>query len=232
MDIETMDEKLHKYVGQRGDIDRTERVLFLNESQKELALSFFFDSLETISATGITTVVDKESYAIPTNDYYIETMRNRTTTPLRDYPLTEKEWDWYILNHAKADVGDPEFWAMHGDLIYLHPTPDQVFTIRTTGRRLPIDMVFSSGTDTTLPEDWHLIIVLMAAVDLLFMYGNDSRAINLKNEALSKIATRQEKRTLRRVHGSAQLSPGVRKPLSGSSRRYGHYHHHHDDYHG
>jgi hypothetical protein len=218
VDIETMDAKLHKYVGQRGDIDRTERVLFLNESQKELAMSFFFDSLETISDAGITTVDGTESYTPPVADYYIETMRNRTTSPFRDYPLSERDWDWYTWNHAEADEGDPEYWTMHGDLIYLHPTPDQIFTIRTAGRKLPVDMDYDAGTDTTLPEDWHLIIVLMAAVDLLFMYGNDARAITLKNEALGKIATRQEKRTLRRVRSTAQLSPGVVKPLGRGGR--------------
>jgi len=222
VDIETMDTYLNKYVGQRGDIDQTERVLFLNESQKDLAMSFFFDELETISSSGVTTVNGTESYTPPVADYYIESMRNRTTSPLRDYPLAERDWDWYIQNHAKADKGDPEIWVMHGDLIYLHPTPDQVFTIRTTGRKLPAAMVYATGIDSTLPEDWHLIIVQMAAVDLLFMYGNDARAITIKNEALGKIATRQEKRTLRRVRSTAQLSPAVIKPLSGRGSRWRH----------
>jgi hypothetical protein len=222
VDIETMDTYLHKYVGQRGDIDRTERILFLNESQKELAMSFFFDELETISSAGITTVDGTESYTPPSADYYIETMRNRTTSPLRDYPLSERDWDWYTQNHAQADEGDPEIWSMHGDLVYFHPTPDQVFTILTTGRKLPADMVYSSGTDCTLPEDWHLIVVMMAAVDLLIIYGNDARAITIKNEALGKIATRQEKRTLRRVRSTAQLAPGIIKPLSGRGSRWRH----------
>lgn len=222
MDIETMDTYLHKYVGQRGDIDQTERVLFLNEAQKGIALSFFFDELETISAAGITTVDGTESYTPPTNDYYIETIQNKTSSPSRDYPLTEKDWEWYIQNHAAADEGDPEVWVMRGDLVYFHPTPNQVFTLQTSGRRLPADMVYASGTDCTLPEDWHLIVVMMAAVDLLFMYGNDARAITIKNEALSKIATRQEKRTLRRVRSTTQLAPAVIKPLGGRGSRWRH----------
>ena len=214
-----MDTLLHKYVGQRGDIDQTERLLFLNESQQNIALAFFFEELETLVST-LTTTSGTESSTPPTADYYIETMRNRTSSPDVDYEMVERDWDWYNRNHAEDDTGPPEVWVMHGGSVYFHPTPDDTYTMRTTGRKLPVTMTISPDVEPVIPADWHLIVVMQAAVDLLFMYGNDARAITLKNEALSKISTRQEKRTLRRVRSTAQLSPAVIKPLSGRGSRW------------
>lgn len=217
--ITKMDSLLHKYVGQRGDIDQAERLLFLSEAQQDLAIPFFFEELETLVST-LVTVSGTESYTPPAADYYIETMRNRTTTPDRDYELSERDWDWYNRNHAEDDEGEPEIWVMHGALVYFHPTPNDAWTIRTGGRKLPATMTISPDVQPELPKDWHLIIVLRAAADLLFMYGNDVRAITLKNEALAKISTRQEKRTMRRNRDTAQFTPTVIKPLSGRGSRW------------
>ena len=207
-----MDDLLSLYVGQRSDATAARRLLYLNEAQKAIALSFFFDELETLNST-IATVDGTASYNFPTNDYHVELIRIVDTSPDVDEPLTQKDWDWYDKNHGNrsTETGIPEFWAVHQGKIYLDPTPDDAYTLRTSGRRLPADIATSPSTSCVLPVDWHIIVILGAAYRMMFMFGNDTRGMTLKNEYLGEISARQEKRTLRRVRGRAQINPGVIK---------------------
>lgn len=207
-----MDDLLTLYVGSRPDATAARRILFLNEAQKSIALSFFFDELETISESVVTTD-EQETDSPPAGDYHIETIHNYTSADDISEPLEQKDWDWFNEHHSALveAKGRPLRWCLHEGIIYWDPIPDDAYTMRIAGRDLPVAMVVGS-VNCELPEDWHMLLVKRAAADMLFMFGNDTRAMTLKNEYLADVATRQEKRTLRRRRQHGQLQPMVRKP--------------------
>lgn len=143
------------------------------------------------------------------------------TSRIQDYALDERDWDWYNFNHADDlnFTGPPDIWTMHQGKIHFDPTPDGAYMMRITGRRTPVNMSISPPVQPTLPSDWHLILAMQASADLLFLFGNDARAMILKNEYLGKISTKQEKRTLRRVRESGQMKVQFANPLRRSRSR-------------
>lgn len=217
MTVSEMDSLLFKYVGRRADATSVLRMLYLNEVQRDLSIDFFFDDLEVIDST-LSTTANTPTYAVPASAYIIEQMRNITAN--KEFPLTEQDWDWYNENHefdSDSFTGPPEVWVIRGspggDTIWFDPTPDDAYNILISHRRLPDPMSLAPTVQPTLPADWHLIIVMQAAADMLFLFGNDARAMNLKNETLGKISARQEKRTTRRVRGSGQMKVQFVAPL-------------------
>lgn len=209
------------YLGARPDATPDIRLLFMNQAQNDMAVAFFFDELETLS-TSLVSVDGIPSYVYPSSEYYIQTIRDITN----GHPLEEKDWDWYNAVDAGVDedvlaTGVPLVFVIHEGRIYLSPTPDDAYTYRVAGVRLPPQMVVG-GQNPTITSDWHIIIVMLAAADILFALGNDVRGQSIKNEALSKISAKQEKRTFRRLQQEGQAQPRRVKQGGGGIHYRGH----------
>ena len=126
---------------------------------------------------------------------------------------------WYNQHDQGHDedvlaTGIPLVYVIHEGKIFPSPVPNDAYTYRVAGARLPLQMVVD-GQAPTIPADWHIIIVLLAAADILFALGNDVRAQSLKNEGLAKISAKQEKRTFRRLQQKGQVQPGRVKQGGG-----------------
>lgn len=201
MTFTEMDTLFQFYVKNRSDADADTRKLFLNNAQSELAIPFFFDSLEVVD-TSVTTTADTASYslpasmAVPTDIYDLD----------NNYALEEKSWDWYAMQDIQDGTqGQPTSWLMHEGKIYLYPTPDSAYNLRIGGRAFPVDM--DDEHDCSYPKDWHLLLVIQAAADFLIGAGDVVNGQNLQNQALAKISSRTEFRTIRRRGQSSQVSP-------------------------
>lgn len=178
----------------------------LNERAKSLALPFRFKELEATSI--VTTVAAQEGYSITDiNIAVIDFARDLTN----DVKLEIRDIEW-LENQSSSSEGAPEAIVHYGGGVIVYPTPDDVLDIRLRGRRFPVTMV--ADTDVCeLPEDWHPIVVKLAASEMFFYYGHAERGMEMKNEALGEISSRQEVEVMERRRKPGQM--GVTRTKGG-----------------
>lgn len=187
--------RLKIYIGQRTDVSTDLISAMLNERMKMIAVPFKFDEHET---TGTLVTVDGQDTIPLPNAYVIESVVDLTN----NRPLEYVDFSEYAEEDQLYE-GLPLGYTFYSSSLYLLPTPNGVYSLRWYGFALPSA---SGATELPFPVDWHPMIVKYTASDILFMVGNNERAMTLKNEALGDLGTRQEKRTIRRRKGSGQVS--------------------------
>jgi hypothetical protein len=201
MDLETIRSRVQGYLGNRSDATQTLVDEAINEAYREMAPIFFFDACE-MTDTSTATVASTTTVAIPSTMYHITHVKDITN----DLVLEQKDITWYEENYNDDDPVEsaPAYFINYGEQLILYPTPDDAYDLRIRGRKYPVALSANSD-EPVYPEDWHRIIVLRAAADLAFYFGMSERGKELRNEELSKVSMRQEKRTLRNLDTQGQI---------------------------
>ena len=215
MTFAQMQARVLLYIKDRPNLDQTVKDV-INEEADGLALSFKFPNLE-INDTVVATV-DNPASALVSTIYAVTNAFIQDEDYRRELSMMEAEW--YDQQNPLHVSLTPTHYMQRGTTLIVYPTPDYAYTIGYRGVRLPTTMV-ADGDESELPRDWHPIIVKMAASEMLFMVGEDERAMSIKNEALGDIQTRQEVYTLGRRGKVGQISIARRSPRYAARRPYG-----------
>ena len=78
--------------------------------------------------------------------------------------LTNIPYSEYVKYTNRADTsaeGGPTYWTRTGAYIYLHPTPDDAYTLRIHYRKIPDNFASDSAT-SEIGSEWDEIIVQLA----------------------------------------------------------------------
>ena len=145
---------------------------------------FHFPELETSSAVS---TVDGTAYvAVPTDALFVRDLFDTTSKRyLRNIPYRR-----YIEYTDRADTtaeGEPTEWVRAGTSLYLHPTPDAVYSLTRYYRKVPTAL--SGGTDVTLiGSEWDLPIITLAAYIGKVLTMDYEKANFLKKEFAEQVA--------------------------------------------
>lgn len=174
---------------------------FINRFYFQLARSYRFFELDKTDTSKVT-VANTVSVAIPTGAREIISVRDTTNKN----KLIRRDIDWYeSQDQATTSAAVPEYWLRYGNIILLWPTPDAAYNLQI--RYLALPTALSADDDEPVyPEDWHEVIVLLAASRAGFWLGMDTKAMNFKSEALGLIASLTEDITADRMHSTGQMA--------------------------
>jgi len=172
----------------------------------------------TVATVAATPTVAISALATPVNEVYgvaIVTGDNRGD--LRQVTLRSKD-----SRHEDAvpDAGFPQEYSLSDDRtgLVLYPTPDAVYTLQVRGRKTVADI---SGLDTNVPvfdAEFHLILALMASVDVLEQEGDDSPRSENYIARAENILDRMRRR-YQVSHDEARIQMGGRRDRN-RARRY------------
>jgi hypothetical protein len=195
MILSEMVQRVQRYLPGRQENDLFKELL--NEKLESLALPFYFRELEVVDKM---IGVEGGEFIRPPSfevvDYVVDDIRERA--------LDKKEIGW-LLQKNPLDVGCPEVFIPFGSYIYIYPVPPEPAIYTIYGRRKPSKLVADTD-EPEIPTDWHPIVCKLAASEALFIFGEKDRAMDIKNEALGDISTRQEHRTMDRRGVMGQMS--------------------------
>ena len=117
-----------------------------------------FPELETEADA---TTIDGQTYiSRPSNTLHIYTIWDMTN----DQKLTYRSPSWYFDQTGRIDSnseGKPKYWIPYGAKTYLHPTPDDAYTLKTFFRKKPSSLV-NDGDTTVIGEEWDEAIFQLA----------------------------------------------------------------------
>jgi len=122
----------------------------------------YFPELEDMT-TGDT--VDGNAYiSTPSSTFAVRSIYDQTSN-VRLHNISLNDYMDYP-DRADTDAeSNPTEWVRHGTYIYLHPTPDAVYTLEVWRRKIP-DVL--TGTDSTaIGPEWDDIILKIAVVQSL-----------------------------------------------------------------
>ena len=122
--------------------------------------NFYFPQLETFST--VNTSDGDSSIDVPTDCVIVRHLWDSTN----DVKLTAIPFATYIQYTARADTtaeGKPTQWVRHGDNIYVHPTPDDEYTMYIYYRKRPAVLVDDADT-TVIGAEWDEPILRVAKV--------------------------------------------------------------------
>jgi len=196
----------------RPDLTEVLAQRFVNEAYQQMNLSFRFH--ETDETFDITTVADTSEYDVPTSPADIAVIRKAKIVESGE-DLDLRDIDWYDeqLDGAGSDdetSGVPTALLRYGAKIIIYPTPDDVYTIRIRGTKR-VEELDLDDDEPVYPPSWHPVIEMLAAARAGFYLGEDSRAVNIKNEALGLVVALQEEPTADQRYRRAQIIPVVRR---------------------
>jgi hypothetical protein len=158
-----------------------------------LSLSMGFDFPALQYTQSISTVIGTGTYALDSAMQAVRLVRDE----YNDQIIPQRTIEDYEAITDKTEQGTPDGWTRWGNNLLFYPVPDFADTITVRGVRL--HPTFADGsTEPSFPEDWHLIVELLTASRLAFRLGMSELAMEIKNEALAEISTRQEIRTYER----------------------------------
>lgn len=175
----------------KAEISVPDAKKYANRAYLALAESFQFFETE-FTDEGTTTADGTEEYSVPAGAFDIVTMRDLTNK----LDLIQETIQFYDGLDTSGDVkGQPEYFVLYGEgKFLLFPTPDGAYDLRIRYRKLPDEMV-ADGDEPVYPTQWHEVITLLGAHRAGMVAGFESKAINLKNDALGLIGELQERHT-------------------------------------
>lgn len=124
--------------------------------------------------TTLTTVAGTRSYSVPAGFLAIKRIEVNGT---KLQPIDFREDDTLTLNNADAtQQGNPQFYSIWNDTIYLRPIPDAVYTVTIYGHKEAVLLTTASTTLST-PSRCHSALIdyvvgEMAAKDSNIEFGS------------------------------------------------------------
>lgn len=213
MQLSEMRDEVQAIFAERSDVTDAIADDYINANYRRLAMSFRFYELE--QSTTFATVSGTDSYSVPTGCR--ETISLVDTT--NRVKLTPKSVDWLEMQDRTSNSSSPpEFYVRFGSDYLLWPIPDGAYTVRVLYTKLP-DELSADADEPVYPPEWHRAIVWLAASEIGFRFGLDTKAMNLKNEGLGVIKAIQEDPVMDRRNRNMQITLEKRR----MSPRQGHY---------
>ena len=119
--------------------------------------NFRFPQIET---SGTDDTADGPAYVdVPTGCIYIEDVYDETNDRWLE-PIPHREYVKYTDRSDTSAEGKPTEWVRRGSYVYLHPTPDAIYSLRIYYAPLVANL---TGTGTTLiGAEWDEIILQLA----------------------------------------------------------------------
>lgn len=189
MQFSTMYGEVEEYVPD-ATLSTAKAKELVNRAYLELAMSFQFRELDF--EDDISTVSGQNFQTLPGGARDIISVYDEDDK----FMLRPETIEWYEGRDNSDDAtGVPEYYVIWQTKMLFWPTPDVVHTLRVRYRKLP-DELSADADEPVYPEEWHEVIVLMAASKACLIKGYDSKMINLKNAALQKIEGLQEDKTM------------------------------------
>ena len=147
--------------------------------------SFYFPELETADTSQST--VDGTAYIdVPSDCLVIREVEDTTNDRL----LTPTSWREYKKYADRADTSaesEPTEWVRRGTYIYLHPTPDDAYTMTIDYRqRVTVDISGDSTTD--IGNEWDEPILQLATYKGLMWMEEFDKAQIVKEEFKETVA--------------------------------------------
>ena len=138
-----------------------------------------------------------------------------TAAPLTEGPLIvqiygefKREW---LVGSGRTQTGKPRYLAVHPDKrLYLHPIPDEAYTIGAEYYRAPRPMIGNEAIPEGLPAEHRLVLVYRALTE----YGGYHAA----NEVYQK-AHHEGKRMMKQLEQVERLRD-IRSGPGGPGRRW------------
>lgn len=212
MDLGTMISEVQSYLGERSDITTAIAETQINRELLRLANAFDFHELETATTTIVSTP-GVSSYILSTDMYTLVTVKDLTNNTTQ---LIPRDIAWYESQDASTNAHSvPEYVVRWNDSILLSPPPDGTYTYRLRSVERPPTLT-ASGDVPVIPEEWHEVLVLLAASRIAFRKSMDNKGLNLKNEALGIIDGMQEHRTGDRRQRTGQIQVQRTRSVHGS----------------
>lgn len=183
-----MQTELKSYLSNRANFTTPNAKDMLNRMYRHVSTSFRFRAREKLDVSQ-STVIGTATIALPSGARDVIAIK---ITGVTEYILTKQDRVWYDQQDTSTGIrGIPEYFVVWGSSIYLYPTPSAVNTLRITYLDLPADMV-NDGDIPDLPVEWHEVPLLLAASRACFLYGLESKGMNLKSEAVGLISSLTE----------------------------------------
>lgn len=115
--------------------------------------------------------VDGTAYIdVPTGALYVEYIYDETNDVALSY-IKNKQYFSYTDRSDTDNEGEPKEYTRRGSYIYLHPTPDDAYTLSVYYRAFLQDLAADSAV-SGLGEEWDDVILQLAAY-IGFMWIND-----------------------------------------------------------
>jgi len=149
-----------------------------------LRQSFYFPQLETSSSAD---TVDGTAYvSVPSTALVIRDVYDTENYRLLNN-ITHHKYLGYLDRADTTAEGAPVEWVRSASYIYLHPTPDDAYTLTIHYRKIPTAL--SAGSDTTAigPEWDEPIITLAAHIGKMWTMDYEHAKL-LKEEFLEQVA--------------------------------------------
>jgi len=186
-------------MGQRKDVENVGSTnmyeVWINAAYKDIATKktllgtragFYFPQLETVDDSQSTT--DGTAYVdVPSDCLTVRQIYDATNDRELSYIPPQTYFGYTDRSDTSAE-GQPTEWTRHGTKIYLHPTPDDSYTLHIYYKMIPSEL--SNPTDTTVLDDaWDEPILYLAAYKAcVWLPGKDEDAKKYKEAFLDQVA--------------------------------------------
>ena len=150
-----------------GDKPRTQLIQYINDGYRDVFSRYPFHQARKICT--FLTVVGQPKYQMPPDLSAILSISNRTNGG----KIFKSDDDHVIERHAGSPLWRPRLYIRYRNYIHLVPTPDAVYVIAVFYKYIPTLLVADLDAPS-LPEDWHIGIMLRARW-YYFMEAGDSQ---------------------------------------------------------
>jgi hypothetical protein len=174
-------EELSETTGNRGfDNGRLDR--WINFAYMDVTGAIDLEELEEPAAA--VTVAATPTVAKPDNSRKVLTVVDDTTGRLLQ---SIDKTEYFRLD--RTTTGEPLKWAVLGDNIYLHPTPNAAFDLLIIQKIDPARLELVSDT-TILADTWDAAVFMLSVHYAYMSVGEDQRAALWMNRAISYLQSR------------------------------------------
>jgi hypothetical protein len=146
---------------------------------------FYFPQLETSSTAD---TVDGTAYISVPSDCLIIREVYDTDNKRKLVNIPHKEYVGYTDRSDTTAEGKPTSWVRQGTYIYLHPTPDDAYTMRIYYRKIPSSLS-SDAAVTEIGDEWDDIVVQLAVYYGRSWTGDYEGAKMAKEDVNDRIAS-------------------------------------------
>lgn len=146
--------------------------------------SFYFPELE-VDNSGTNTTAGTAYVATPTDALIVREVCDSTT----DVRLNNIPFSTYIAYTGRATTasrGKPTEWVRRGVNIYLHPTPDAVYSMYIYYRKIPA--ILTGTNATVIGTEWDEVILQMAYIIGKEWLGEYDKAEAMKKDLAESFA--------------------------------------------
>lgn len=136
-----------------------------------LKRSLYFPQLYT--STSLSTTDGTAYISTPSRCLYVEDIFNETSNGTLDN-ISWREYLEHTDRDTAASESRPSEWTRKGELIYLHPTPDAVYSLYVYYKKLP--NALSGTSSTTIGAEWDDAVLALAAQKMFMWIGEPDKA--------------------------------------------------------